>query len=55
MSATSTKSEKQVEEIIDKCSEMIENDENPFFGMSYIDGVKAALDWAFNEGSDPLE
>lgn len=46
--------EKEIYEQIDKANENIESGEG-YHGMSYEDGVKAALEWVLNGEEPPME
>jgi len=49
--------EQEIQDMADKASDMITNNPDRFSGMSYLEGVKAALEWAMEQGGDesPLE
>lgn len=41
--------------IIDECNDYIDDGGSKFPGMSYEEGVVAALEWALGDGPDPME
>lgn len=49
-----TKTEKEIEAQIDKATEAIENG-GKYHGMSYEDGIKAALEWVLYGGEEPMD
>jgi hypothetical protein len=49
------KEEQELNDVLADIADMENTGENPFFGMSYLDGVKAALEWVLNEAEHPLE
>lgn len=52
------KSEQEIQDLIDKASDMIGKGKNPYHGMTYIEGIRAALEWAIesdSESESPLE
>ena len=49
-------SAKEIEDVIADAQEIIENEGSRFFGLSYEQGVEAALKWVSGEDdSHPLE
>lgn len=51
-----TPTEKEIEDAIAKCCDLADSGQNPFWGMTYLDGVRAALDWVTgNTDEHPLE
>lgn len=49
-----TRTEKEIYDQIDKANENIESGDG-FHGMSYEDGVKAALEWVLGMDDAPME
>lgn len=47
-------SEKEVYEVLDKCSEASENG-SAYPGMSYEDGLRDAINWMNGDEENPLE
>lgn len=48
------RTEKQVEKVLNQCVEM-EGGRNPFWGMTYAQGVEAGIRWIIGEtDEDPL-
>jgi hypothetical protein len=43
----------QVEEMYDEATVLSAEGQNPYPAMTYVDGVKAALDWVLGEGAEP--
>ena len=50
-----TKSELEINELIDKCSEQENTGGSMFPRMTYEEGIKAALQWLFNDSEHPLD
>ena len=46
--------DEQINDVLNRCSEMEDEGNNPFFGMTYGKGVKAAIEWMTDDGKDPL-
>ena len=52
------KSEQEIQDMADKASDMINKDPSKFSGMSYLEGVRSALEWVMEQGEkdeSPLE
>lgn len=50
------RTEKEIDELLNKCSEAEENGDTSYPGMSYEQGIKNALEWALGYTNDnPLE
>ena len=51
------RSEPEIQDMADKASDMIAKGEGRFSGMSYMEGVRAALEWIMELNGDesPLE
>jgi hypothetical protein len=50
------RSNKQVDDLLNKCSEQEDEGGSAFPGMTYEQGVKAGIEWIMNEDSEyPLE
>ena len=46
----------QIEEMLNRAYDLLDKNENPYFGMTYIDGVVEALSWALGHTDDePIE
>jgi hypothetical protein len=45
-------SEDDIDDLMEKCWEAEEQGKNRYLGMSYEQGIKAALMWAFDLGYD---
>jgi hypothetical protein len=44
-----------IDDVLNKCADMEDSGENPFFGMTYAQGVRAAIEWMQGDGENPLE
>lgn len=55
MSITTTVTDDEVNDVIDKCSEISNEVGTIYPGMSYEDGVAAALNWVLDEAEIPVE
>lgn len=49
------RSEDEIQALADKASDMLQDDPNRFSGMSYIEGVRAGLEWALEEEGSKTE
>lgn len=47
--------EQQIDDILNKCADMMDLGENPYFGMTYAEGIDAAIKWMLGEGSHPFD
>jgi hypothetical protein len=47
-------SESEIGDVLNRCSEMADSGENPFFGMTYAQGVQAGIEFMQGEQDDPL-
>ena len=48
--------DKDIEKIIDECRDLIDKGKSKFRGMTYEEGVKAALEWVTGmDVPDPME
>ncbi len=43
------KTREEINEVIDECSELIDNGVSKYPRMSYEEGIKAAPEWAFGD------
>lgn len=43
----------QIEEMYDEAVVLAAEGQNPYPGSTYVDGVRAALDWVLGEGGEP--
>lgn len=49
------KTQAEIDDLKNRCSDLIDAGENPFFGLTYAEGVQAALDWIqYTNVPDPL-
>lgn len=46
------KTEKEIYEVIDRCLDQMDKDSSKYFGMTYEEGVEAALRWVIGENDD---
>lgn len=49
------KSEEEIDELINQCVDSEETGESKYHGMTYEQGIKAALEWVQGYGEHPLE
>jgi len=50
-----TPTEEQIDEVINQCVESEETGESRWPGMTYEQGVRAALEWIQGYGENPME
>ena len=43
----------QIDAVLNQCSELEDSGRNPYFGMTYAQGVRDAIDWMLGDSSDP--
>ncbi|MHA2136204.1 MAG: hypothetical protein ACW99J_20280 [Candidatus Thorarchaeota archaeon] len=46
------RTDEEIREVLEKCMELEESGENPYWGMTYTQGVQFAIDWLTEEGQD---
>lgn len=49
------RTEDEVDEVMNKIAEIMDSVGTKWKGMSYEQGVRAAIEWLFEDGPDPLE
>ena len=49
------RTEKEVDSLIDRVTKQISKGGSRFRGMTYEEGIRDALDWAFFDQDDPYE
>ena len=49
------KSEEEIDELLNQCVDSEETGESKYPGMTYEQGIKAALEWVQGYGEHPLE
>lgn len=42
---TIKRSQKEIEDLVSRCAEMEATGENPFWGLTYHEGILAAIEW----------
>jgi hypothetical protein len=52
---TTKRTQEEIDELLNSCVESEETGESKFFGMTYEQGIIAAIDWLFEDGEHPLE
>ncbi len=45
----------QVDDLLNRCQDQIDEGGSEYPGMSYEDGIAAALRWAYDDDTDPLD
>lgn len=46
----------EIDDVLSKCFDQVEKGSTYFFGLTYEDGIIAALDWIFGTSNvDPME
>lgn len=46
--------QEEIDDVLNQCSDMEDSGKNPFFGMTYAQGVKAAIEWMQGYEENPL-
>lgn len=44
----------QINDVLNRCFKMEDEGKNPFSGMTYAQGVLAAIEWMTDGGEDPI-
>ena len=52
--ASKNKSDKEIEEVMNKCAEATERGRSKWPGMTYEQGVDAAINWLLDTGFDDI-
>ena len=52
---TTTKTQEEIDELFERCVESENSNESAYSGMTYEQGIKAAIDWLFNGMEYPFE
>lgn len=48
--------EYEIKDVLSKCADLEDSGENPFWGMTYAQGVRAAIEWMQGETTEsPFE
>lgn len=47
--------DEQIDEVLNQCMEQFDKGGSRWAGMTYEQGVKAAIDWMLGEGDNPME
>jgi hypothetical protein len=47
--------ESEIDDVLNQCMETADNGGSKFPGMSYEQGVQAALEWMRGDGTNPLD
>lgn len=50
-----TPTDDQIDDVLNDCAESEDTGRSKFPGMSFEQGVKAALEWMRGDGSNPLD
>jgi len=48
-------SEEMIDDVLNQCSEAADEGRSKFPGMTYEQGVEAALQWTRGDGSNPMD
>lgn len=43
----------QIDNVLNQCSDLEDSGANPFYGMTYAQGVKAGIEWMLGEADEP--
>lgn len=46
---------KEIDDLLNRCVESEETGESKCFGMTYEQGIKAAIEWLYEDGDHPLD
>jgi len=50
------RTEKQKDDLLNRCADLDDSGKNPFFGMTYAQGVQNGINWMLGDmDEDPLE
>ena len=49
------RTQEEIDDLFDRCVESENRNESAYSGMTYEQGVKATLDWLFNDMEHPLD
>jgi hypothetical protein len=52
---TMTPSNNEVDDVLNQCCEAADSGESKFPGMSYEQGIEAAIRWMQGDGSNPMD
>ena len=49
------RTKEEIDDLLNRCVESEETGESKYFGMTYEQGIKAAIEWLYEDGDNPLD
>lgn len=46
---------KEIDDVLSACIDAVESGDNTYWGLSYLQGVEAAIKWMLGEGDCPID